>query len=57
MPASPAGAVVVLLVQAAASWSMTGLIWTVQVLNYPLLALGNASEVPGQEQAHNRRWT
>jgi hypothetical protein len=56
MPASPAGPVVVLLIQAAASWFMTGLIWTMQVLNYPLLAMMNASDVPRYEQAHNRRF-
>ena len=30
MPASSAGAVAVLLIQAVASWFMTGLIWTMQ---------------------------
>ena len=46
MPVSPAGAVAVLLIQAAASWFMTGLTWTMQVLNYPLLAMVNPSDVP-----------
>ena len=56
MPASPAGAVTVLLIQTAATRFMTGLTWTMQVLNYPLLALVDASDVPRYEQAHNRRF-
>jgi hypothetical protein len=56
MAASPAGAVAVPLIQTAASWFMTGFIWTMQVLNYPLLALVDASDVPRYEQAHNRRF-
>jgi hypothetical protein len=35
---------------------MTGLIWTKQVLNYPLLALIDPGGVPRYEQAHNRRF-
>ena len=52
----PAGALTVLLIQTAAAWFMTGLIWTMQVLNYPLLALIDAGDVPRYEQAHNRRF-
>ena len=56
MDTSPAGQLAVLLTQTAASWFMTGLIWTMQVLNYPLLALIDAGDVPRYEQAHNRRF-
>ena len=56
MDTSPAGQLAVLLTQTAASWFMTGLIWTMQVLNYPLLALIDAGGVPRYEQAHNRRF-
>jgi hypothetical protein len=56
MHPSQTGAVVVLLIQTAASWFMTGLIWTMQILNYPLLALIDADGVPRYEQAHNRRF-
>src|SRR6516165_8758608 len=56
MGSSPAGGLAVLLIQTAASWFMAGLIWTMQVLNYPLLALIDAGGVPRYEQAHNRRF-
>jgi hypothetical protein len=56
MPASPAGAAAVLLVQTGAAWFMAGLIWTMQILNYPLLALLSPADVPRYEQAHNRRF-
>ena len=56
MGSSPAGGLAVLLIQTAASWFMAGLIWTMQVLNYPLLALIDAGDVPRYEQAHNRRF-
>lgn len=36
-----------LKVQAGASCFMAGLIWTMQILNYPLLALVDARDVPG----------
>ncbi len=45
-----------LLVQAGASCFMAGLIWTMQILNYPLLALVDPRDVPRYEQAHNRRF-
>ena len=56
MDSSQAGELTVLLIQTAVSWFMGGLIWTMQVLNYPLLALIDASSVPRYEQAHNRRF-
>ena len=45
-----------LAVQAGASCFMAGLIWTMQILNYPLLALVDPRDVPRYEQAHNRRF-
>jgi hypothetical protein len=56
MAAPQAGAVAVLPIQAGASCFMTGLIWTMQLLNYPLLALIDPADVPRYEQAHNRRF-
>jgi hypothetical protein len=35
---------------------MAGLIWTMQILNYPLLAKVDPADVPQYEQAHNRRF-
>jgi hypothetical protein len=49
-------ALVAMLAQTGASWFMTGVIWTMQVLNYPLLALVAPGDVPSYEQAHNRRF-
>lgn len=46
----------ILLVQTAAVWFMTGTIWTMQVLNYPLLAKVGTDAVPAYETAHNRRF-
>jgi hypothetical protein len=57
MAAPQAGAVALLLIQAGASCFMTGLIWTMQLLNYPLLALIDPADVPRYEQAHNRRFS
>ncbi|MDQ2815000.1 MAG: hypothetical protein M3Z75_24890 [Actinomycetota bacterium] len=57
MAAVQAGPFTLLLVQTAASWFMAGLIWTMQILNYPLLAFMDASDVPRYEQAHNRRFS
>jgi hypothetical protein len=45
-----------LVVQAGASCFMAGLVWTMQILNYPLLALVDPRDVPRYEQAHNRRF-
>ena len=56
MAAAQPGAVTLLLIQAGASCFMAGLIWTMQILNYPLLALVNPGDVPRYEQAHNRRF-
>lgn len=53
---SQTGPLIVVLIQTAAAWFMAGLIWTMQVLNYPLLALIDPGGVPRYEQAHNRRF-
>lgn len=44
-----------LLVQAAATAFMTGLVWFVQVVHYPLLHAVPAGELPAYEAAHQRR--
>lgn len=46
----------VLVVQAAGAWFGTGVLWTMQVLNYPLLGVIGADQVPAYETAHNRRF-
>jgi hypothetical protein len=46
----------ILVVQAAAAWFGAGVLWTMQVLNYPLLGLIGADQVPAYETAHNRRF-
>ena len=45
-----------LLVDTAATLAMTGVIWTMQVLNYPLLALVGRDAFAAYEAAHNRRF-
>lgn len=45
-----------LFVQAVAAWFMAGSIWTMQVLNYPLLAKIDAASFPAYEAAHNQRF-
>lgn len=56
MDAAQPGAVILLLIQTGASCFMAGLIWTMQILNYPLLARIDPAGVPRYEQAHNRRF-
>lgn len=46
-----------LLAHAAATWAMVGLIWTIQVLHYPLLAAVGDGAFAGYEAAHTRRIT
>lgn len=46
----------IILVQMAATWFMAGSIWTMQVLNYPLLARIGPESFTGYETAHNRRF-
>lgn len=46
-----------LLVQAASAWFLTGLIWVIQLVHYPLMArVGEAGWV-GYQHAHMRRIT
>lgn len=45
-----------LLLETAATLAMTGVIWTMQVLNYPLLALVGEEGFARYEAAHNRRF-
>src|SRR5215472_18837935 len=45
-----------LLVETAATVFMSGVLWTMQLLNYPLLALVGRDAVTGYEAAHNRRF-
>ena len=46
--------VVVLLVNAAATWFLTGLIWVVQVVHYPLFSYADGSTFPAFAAAHGR---
>jgi uncharacterized membrane protein len=46
-----------LLGQAAAAFFMTGLIWIVQVVHYPLMAEVGAERFPRYERMHSRRIT
>jgi hypothetical protein len=46
-----------LLVHAAATWAMTGLIWFVQVVHYPLLRGVGAAGFTPYHQAHSRLTT
>ena len=47
----------VLLLNAAAVWAMTGLIWFVQVVHYPLFAHVGAGAWPGYHARHSRSTT
>ncbi|MFO8074706.1 MAG: hypothetical protein R6T85_01150 [Egibacteraceae bacterium] len=46
-----------LLAHAAATWAMVGLIWTIQLLHYPLFAAVGDGAFAGYEAAHTRRIT
>lgn len=46
-----------LLVHAAATLALVGLIWTVQLVHYPLMAQVGAAGYPGYQAAHERRIT
>lgn len=50
-------AVAMLLVHAAATWAMTGLIWFVQVVHYPLLRGVGPSGFPAYHEDHSRLTT
>ena len=45
----------VLLAHAAAGWFLAGLSWTVQLVNYPLMAVVGRSEFPAYEAGHAPR--
>jgi hypothetical protein len=45
----------VLLVHAAAVWFLTGLSWTVQLVNYPLMAVVGPDRFPAYEAGHAPR--
>lgn len=49
-------AVGVLAAQAGAACFGAGVLWTMQTLNYPLLGLVGADQVPAYETVHNRRF-
>lgn len=51
----PAAALALLLAHAAATWFMVGLIWTVQVVHYPLMSAVGAERFVAYEAAHVRR--
>jgi hypothetical protein len=42
------------LVTLALTWYMTGMIWSMQILEYPLFALVGPNEFPAYHQRHNR---
>jgi hypothetical protein len=43
-----------LVLQAAATWYMVGVIWMVQLIHYPLMGRVGASEFVGYERAHTQ---
>ncbi|MDP1662146.1 MAG: hypothetical protein Q8L55_09550 [Phycisphaerales bacterium] len=47
----------ILIVHAAATWFMTGLIWFVQIVHYPLFGSVGKSEFTTYEREHQRRTT
>ena len=46
---------VLALVQAAATWALVGLIWTMQIVHYPLFAKVGRSDYPAWQKSHMRR--
>lgn len=47
----------VLAIHAAATWSMVGVIWMVQVVHYPLFAEVGAAQFAAYERSHQQRIT
>jgi len=45
------------MAHAGATWFMTGLIWFVQIVHYPLMGAVTAEEFPAYARAHQRRTT
>lgn len=50
----PAGPLIVLLVNLAATWFLVGLIWLVQVVQYPLFAAVGREGWPAYHAGHSR---
>jgi hypothetical protein len=46
---------VILVIHAAATWFMVGLIWTIQVVHYPLFQRVDADSFGSYEAGHTRR--
>ena len=46
--------ILLLLVNGAATWFLTGLIWLVQVVHYPLFSYADRSTYPAFADAHSR---
>ena len=44
-----------LLIHAAATWALVGLIWTIQVVHYPLFARVGVAQFVAYHRAHTRR--
>jgi len=42
---------------AAATWALVGLIWTIQLVHYPLMKLVGPASFPDYHRAHTRRIT
>lgn len=55
VPPAPLGLVVI--THAAATWAMTGLIWFVQVVHYPLMGAVGSSGFAAYHAAHSRLTT
>ncbi|MBM4256112.1 MAG: hypothetical protein FJ147_09470 [Deltaproteobacteria bacterium] len=49
--------IIVLLTHVAATWTMVGLIWFVQIVHYPLFAQVGADQFTAYETTHNRLTT
>lgn len=47
----------ILVAQIAATWTMVGLIWFVQVVHYPLMSSVGAAQFAAYEARHTRRTT
>lgn len=45
----------VVLSHMAATWAMVGFVWTIQILQYPLMSVVPLDAFPGFEKAHQRR--
>lgn len=48
-------AIAILLVQVASTWAMVGVIWLVQLCQYPLFGAVGPASFPGFHAGHGRR--